>query len=393
MERSERQGNVRPRSEPASGRSNGRASVGGKAVVDESGPRAQAWLASAPGRCGIIGNPTDMYGGSVISCSTRERAYVTVEPADELILEADQGPVVIRQRADLQLKGDHVDILRAVIAHQRYFRLKARIRCWSEIPFAAGLSGSTALLVAALRAMMAFYGQQLPPHHFAECARSIELNYLGVVCGYQDHYMATFGGLNYMDFRDKEFYREVGSEPYATIEPLVPHVQHLPALPFILANTGVQHHSGAVHKPIRERWLEGDREVVDGYVRIGKLAREGKKALLSADWKLLGELMNENHDIQRRLGGSGPENERLIEAALRAGAYGAKLAGAGQGGTIIAVHPEPQSLERALQAAGARRLLYPLPSEGVRLEALAGPAPSPIAAMAERAAALRAPAG
>ena len=99
----------------------------------------------------------------------------------------------------------------------------------------------------------------------------------------------------------------------------------------ILANTGVQHHSGAVHKPIRERWLEGDREVVDGYVRIGKLAREGKKALLSRDWKLLGELMNENHDVQRRLGGSGPENERLIEAALRAGAYGAKLAGAGQG--------------------------------------------------------------
>ena len=136
----------------------------------------------------------------------------------------------------------------------------------------------------------------------------------------------------------------------------------------ILANTGVQHHSGAVHKPIRERWLEGDREVVDGYVRIGKLAREGKKALLSRDWKLLGELMNENHDVQRRLGGSGPENERLIEAALRAGAYGAKLAGAGQGGTIIALHPEPRSLEAPLLAAGTRRILYPWPQEGVRLE-------------------------
>jgi galactokinase/mevalonate kinase-like predicted kinase len=186
-----------------------------------------------------------------------------------------------------------------------------------------------------------------------------------VVCGYQDQYMAGFGGINYLDFRDKEFYREVMSEPYATVEPLSEHVERLP---FILANTGVQHHSGAVHKPIRERWLEGDREVVEGYVRIGKLAREGKKALLNQDWRLLGELMNENHDIQRRLGGSGPENERLIEAALRAGAYGAKLAGAGQGGTIIAVHPEPASLEGALVAAGARRILYPEPQEGVRLE-------------------------
>jgi galactokinase/mevalonate kinase-like predicted kinase len=322
-------------------------------------------VASAPGRCGIIGNPTDMYGGSVISCSTRERAYVSIEPADDLVLEADEGPVTIRQRADLQLKRDHVDILRSVVAHQHLYRLKGHLRCWSEIPFAAGLSGSTAMVVAALRAVLAHQGTQHGRHHFAELARSIELNYLGVVCGYQDHYMATFGGVNYMDFRDKEFYREVMSEPYATVEPLT---QHVGDLPFILANTGVAHHSGAVHKPIRERWLEGDREVVDGYVRIGKLAREGKRALLTRDWRQLGQLMNENHDIQRGLGGSGPENERLIEAALRAGAHGAKLAGAGQGGTIIALHPDPRSLEAALLAAGARRFLYPSPNGGVRIE-------------------------
>jgi galactokinase/mevalonate kinase-like predicted kinase len=322
-------------------------------------------VASAPGRCGIVGNPTDMYGGSVISCSTRERAYVSLEPADGLILEADEGPVSIRQRADLQLKGDHVDILRAVLAHQHEYQLKAHLRCWSEIPFAAGLSGSTAMLAAALRVLLAHRETEVAPHYFAELARSVELNYLGVICGYQDQYMARFGGINYMDFRDKEFYREVMSEPYATVEPLAGHVDRLPV---VLANTGVQHHSGAVHKPIRERWLEGDREVVEAYVRIGKLAREGKKALLSRDWKLLGELMNENHDVQRGLGGSGPENERLIEAALKAGAYGAKLAGAGQGGTIIALHPEPRSLEAALLAAGTRRLLYPEPQEGVRLE-------------------------
>ncbi|MDQ3700785.1 MAG: hypothetical protein M3442_07690 [Chloroflexota bacterium] len=326
---------------------------------------ARLLVASAPGRCGIIGNPTDMYGGSVISCSTRERAYVSLEPSEHLILEADEGPVRIQQRADLQGKGDHVDILRAVLAHQRSYQLRVHLRCWSEIPFAAGLSGSTALLAAALRVVLCYQGMEVSMHHFAELSRSVELNYLGVICGYQDQYMAGFGGINYMDFRDKEFYREVMSEPYATVEPLVNHVGQVPV---ILANTGVQHHSGAVHKPIRERWLEGDREVVEAYVRIGKLAREGKKAILNRDWRLLGDLMNENHDVQRGLGGSGPDNERLIEAALKAGAYGAKLAGAGQGGTIIALHPEPQSLEPALLAAGTRRFLYPEPQEGVRLE-------------------------
>ncbi len=306
-----------------------------------------------------------MYGGSVISCSTAERAYVSIEPHPSLLLESDTGSVEIRARSDLQLHGDHCDILRAVIAHQRYFRLRAHLSCWTELPFASGLSGSTAMVVAALHAVTRFQGIEYGWHHFAELARSIELNYMGVVCGYQDQYMATFGGVNYMDFRDKEFYREVLSEPFATVESLMPHVSEMP---FLLANTGVAHNSGAVHKPIRERWLEGDREVVEAYVRIGKLAREGKKALLARDWKLLGELMNENHDIQRGLGGSGPENERLIEAALRAGAYGAKLAGAGQGGTIVALHREPQSLVPALKAAGTRRFLTPAPSDGVRIE-------------------------
>ena len=68
--------------------------------------------------------------------------------------------------------------------------------------------------------------------------------------------------------------------------------------------------------------------------------------------------MNENHAIQRDLGGSGEQNERLIAAALGAGALGAKLAGAGQGGTIIALWPWPDTvrLEEALRQAGASAL-------------------------------------
>ncbi len=321
---------------------------------------------SAPGRAGIVGNPSDMYGGSVVSCSTAERAYVGVEPAERLRLEADEGVVEIGRRSDLALKGDHCDILRAVIAYQRAHDVRCYVRCWSELPFGAGLSGSTALLAAALAAVCEFRGQSHHPYHFAELARAIELNHMGVVCGYQDQYMATFGGMNYLDFRDKEFYREVFSEPYATVEPL--YERGVPVPPVILAHTGIAHLSGAVHKPIRERWLDGEREVVDAYVRVGRLAREAKKALLWRDWSRLGELMTENHAIQRSLGGSGPENERLISAALEAGALGATLAGAGNGGTIIALHPEPESLEAPLLAAGATRIMYPRPSPGLRRE-------------------------
>jgi len=113
--------------------------------------------------------------------------------------------------------------------------------------------------------------------------------------------MCTFGGLNYIDFRSKQFYRQAEAELFATVEPLAAYVPHLP---FVLGYTGVQHISGAVHRPLRERWLDGEAEVVEGYRRITEIAQLGKKALVLGDWPTLGRLMNENHAIQRDLGGS-----------------------------------------------------------------------------------------
>ena len=309
-------------------------------------------VCSAPGRAGIIGNPTDMYGGAVISCSVGMRARVTVTPAPELVLETAGQACRIASRDDLRPRGDRFDLARAILDYMRLPRLGCHVRYESEIPLRSGLSGSTALVVSLLQALLAWQTKYPHTYELAERARYIELNYLRVVCGYQDAYMCTFGGLNYMDFRGKQFYREAEAELFATIEPLATYV---PELPFVLGFTGVRHASGQVHKPLRERWLEGESAVVEGYKRITEIARMGKKALLMANWPALGQLMNENHAIQRDLGGSGESNERLIGAALRAGALGAKLAGAGHGGTIIALWPWPDAapLDEALHEAGA----------------------------------------
>ena len=145
--------------------------------------------------------------------------------------------------------------------------------------------------------------------------------------------MTTFGGLNYLDFRGKAYYRSLEEEVYATVERL-----EVEELPFILAHTGVKHISGSYHRPIRERWLEGEKEVIEAYEEITELALKGKRALLDGNWGELGRLMkNENHRIQDNLNYAGNENNRLIKAALAGGALGAKLAGAGGGGTIIAL--------------------------------------------------------
>jgi galactokinase/mevalonate kinase-like predicted kinase len=332
-------------------------------------------IVSAPGRAGIIGNPSDMYGGAVISCSVGMRAHVIITPSRELVLETDGQMYRIGGPDDLRPRGDYFDIARAVLDYLHALHnpngekplLTCHVCYESDIPLRSGMAGSTALVVALLQGFLTWMGEVNHLYQLAERVRYIELNYQKVVCGYQDAYMCTFGGLYYMDFRGKQFYREAESELFATIEPLSDYV---PALPFVLAHTGVKHASGEVHKPIRERWLEGEKSVVEGYKRMTEIARIGKKALLTKDWSLLGRMMNENHTITRRFGGSGKSNEDLIQAAKQAGALGAKLAGAGHGGTIIALWPWPDSteLEQALLGAGASKIYSLQIESGVMVE-------------------------
>jgi galactokinase/mevalonate kinase-like predicted kinase len=314
---------------------------------------------SAPGRAGIVGNPSDMYGGSMLSCATHERARCRLEPADRMALSVGGETAEPATASDLQPAGDRVDIARAAL---RAFEIDPedgpfRLEATTEIPMSAGLGGSTALLCAIVGAIEAARGRAHHPHAYVELLRSIELNHMRVLCGFQDASLAIFGGLRFVDVRGREALHQGPEEPYVVAEALVPA-----QFPFLCAHTGVEHHSGTVHKSLRERWEEGEKAVVDGYARIQRLAALGKRALLDRDWPRLAALMTENHAIQRDLGGSGESNERLIAAALDGGALAAKLAGAGGGGTIIALTLDSDRTRAALTAAGADRLLTPDPT-------------------------------
>ncbi len=327
--------------------------------------------ASAPGRCGLVGNPTDMYGGSVLSCSTRERARCTLNPdAGDFLITVSGQSQTLHTADDLALRpGDYLNVVRAALtaleidpAAAQPFHLSAE----TEIPMQAGLAGSTAILACIVGCLLAHLGLRLNPYQTAELVRQIEYDVLGIVCGFQDHYMTVFGGLNFMDFRDKNSAHTTDENtPFATVEPLA---SFMGDLPLVLAHTGVRHHSGSVHTSPRERWLRGEPAVVDGYLEVARLARRGKRALLSGDWDTLAGLMNRNHAVVRDLGGSGEANEAMIAAALAGGATGAKLAGAGGGGTILALTHDRERTVAALRAAGAEAILLPGPQAGLTVE-------------------------
>jgi galactokinase/mevalonate kinase-like predicted kinase len=323
--------------------------------------------ASAPGRAGIIGNPTDMYGGCVLSCSIGERAYCSLLPSEQSYIAVGDDVIYLENTESLNLDGGKFDLAKAAL---QAFEVdptaeKFGMRVRTDIPEQAGLAGSTAMLASIVGCLIEYLGLDLTKYEIAETVREIEANIMGITCGYQDQYMTVFGGLNFMDFTGKEYMGGLIPEPFATVEPLSDIV---PELPMLVAHTGVKRFSGSVHKGLRERWLGGEEKVVKGYQRIAELGRLGKKALVTRDWKTLGELMNENHAIQRDLGGSSECNERLIEAALAHGALGAKLAGAGHGGTVIILTEDVEAMRKALQSIGVDKIILPRPAEGLIIE-------------------------
>lgn len=323
--------------------------------------------ATAPGRTGVIGNPTDMYGGSVLSCTTSERAACEISDAQVLALSAGYEDATIRTEGDLTSAGDIFDLSRAVLRGMNISPETHRfhMRTETDIPMQAGLAGSTALVAAIYGAVSAFLGKKESPHEIAEAIRTIEYEQMGVICGFQDQYMTVFGGLNFMDFRGKGSHLAPDAQPYATVEPLADVVSE--PLPFLLANTGVKHHSGTAHKPVRQRWLDGDRAVIDAYEHLAELARTSKAALWRGDWQTVADAMNENLTIQQGFGASGEACDRLAEVAMSSGAMAAKLAGAGHGGTVLVLTHEPERTAQALTEAGAARILRPRPTPGLTI--------------------------
>ena len=141
-----------------------------------------------------------------------------------------------------------------------------------------------------------------------------------------------------------------------------------PGLALVIGNTGVFAATSAVNGRVR-RWLAERPERMHAFQEIGLLARHAEVALAAGDWPELGLLMNLCQLVLERVGVSCPELERLNEAALGAGALGAKLSGSGGGGIMVAlVTPETAgAVARAIEAAGGTAIVAPVGVAGVSL--------------------------
>ena len=311
-------------------------------------------------RAGFLGNPSDGYFGKTLSFAfqnfsaeivmyeTPELGFVPGDVDDASFASPDE---LLR---DIQLFGYYggIRLMKAVAklfflwCRERGIALPARnftVRYTSNIPRLVGLSGSSAICTAMLKALQQFYGVQIPLEDAPTICLEAERDELGIQCGLQDRVIQMYGGCVFMDF-DKALVESTGHGRYERLDPAL-----LPRL-YVAYDPRRAEVSGAYHKKLRVLFEEKKPDIVAAMGEFADIAQQGRDALLAGRPDLLPALVNANFDLRDRIFNVAPANRNMVLAARAAGAS-AKFAGSG--GAIVGIYEDDAQYERLVQALGA----------------------------------------
>jgi glucuronokinase len=335
-------------------------------------------VGSAPSRVGLLGNPSDGYGGRTLGLAVPHfSATVEVEPARhlEIVENGDDRPrwsslAELVDRVDRHGYGTGPQLLAATIRtladvadsvdHPGFDRLGCIVRYRTTIPRSVGLAGSSALVVATIRALGELTGLELPPPVLASVALRVETEQLGITAGLQDRVVQAMGGLVAMNFGAMEVDARFGVShgQYHALDPGA-----LPPL-YVAYREGAAGPSDGYHRTLRQRFEDGDTTVRDALHHLAGLAVEGEAALRWHDGDRFAELLGENMALRRMLGPVPDGQLALVDAAER---VGSPATFAGSGGAIVGACTDGDHLERIgaeMEALEAR--VVPLAPELVR---------------------------
>jgi mevalonate kinase len=301
--------------------------------------------ARAPGKAIVFGEHAVVYGRPAIAVPVTDvQAVVTVQEVAEpgvVICATDIGctldarcappdePLCLTARNTLAHVGLELDDV----------RLRLTIR--SSIPIASGLGSGAAVATAIVRALSAHLGRPLDAATVSALAYRTEEIFHGTPSGI-DNTVVAF---------ERPVYFKRG-QPMEALEV---------GRPFWLAiaDTGTPGLTRASVADVRAAWLQEPARMEGLFDQIGEVVDAARRAIEGGDTGALGPLMDRNQRLLRLLDVSSPAIERLVAAALGAGAGGAKLSGGGRGGNVIAaVEPgDRERVRRGLLAAGARKVI------------------------------------
>lgn len=305
--------------------------------------------AAVPARVHLAGNPSDGYGGAVLSSTVPGlTASVTVSPADAFSIA---GPVerwptmstLVDHTQRLGYAGGDRLVRAALITLDEHLGRRADRRPgrfeWSTtIPRSVGLGGSSALVIAAMRAAIIWWEIDDAPEgvDLARVALEAETVALGIAAGLADRAVQVLGGTILTDCRQ---------EPTATAVPAAPIRLRL------LWHESAAAPSGEYHARLRAAVERGDPATIEGLQHLAELAVRAAAALTAGDVDGLSRMLDESLDARCRLG---HVPDAALEGVEELRHLGASVNFAGSGGTLVVLGP-------AVTPAGWNGMELPLP--------------------------------
>jgi mevalonate kinase len=316
---------------------------------------------SAPGKLMLFGEHAVVYGYPCIVTAVDQRMYVTVKKngkdiftlrAPEMGLTAYTKTIKDLGKKDLPKEVQFVEILYKHFLEK--YPQKEGIDVETKCDFSSkfGFGSSSAVTVAFAKALTKLYELHLTKKElFDLCFRAV-IEVQGVGSGF-DIASAIWGGTIYY-VPPAKVVRQVGID----------------SIPLTVGYTGIKADTPTLVRMVEQKRAENGDKVDKIFKVIEKIVNEATTEIERGDWEKVGELMDKNHKALRKLEVSSVELERIIRAAKKNGAYGAKLSGAGGGDCMICIsnRKSQKLVDEAIGKVEGLVMRVKLNAEGVRVE-------------------------
>jgi len=303
--------------------------------------------AKAPLRIGLAGGGTDvspysdLYGGAILNATVSLYAYATIEPLDngQIIFESidlderqslkSKKKLAIDGQLDL-FKGVYNRVIKDFVKKPLSFKLTSYV----DVPKGSGMGTSSTVTVAVLGAFSEWLNLPLGEYDIAKLAYEIERVDLAMAGGKQDQYAATFGGFNFMEFYEAD---------KVIVNPLRIKETYLDELEYnlLLYYTGTSRLSAKIIEKQAKEFKGKKSKSIEAAHLVKKQAQLMKEALLTGQFNELGKLLDFGWQNKKKMapGISNAVIDELYDTALKAGATGGKISGAGGGGFMTLYCP------------------------------------------------------
>ena len=321
-------------------------------------------IARSPLRISLGGGGTDLpsyyrdHGGFVIAAAIDRYVYITLHQTfvPDLIVKYSR---LERVASAEELEHPIIrEAMRLVGVDGSYLEMTSM----ADIPAGTGLGSSGSFTTALLKALHAYKKNLVHPREIAEQACAIEIDRLKEPIGKQDQYIAAYGGITCFTFQPDE---RVEAVPLQCDRETLYNLEDN----LLLFFTG---YSRSASEILREQDVASrrkDRDMVDNLHFVKDMGHQSRAALEQGDLRRFADIMNTHWSWKKKRSGSmsNGEIDGWYDLAMKSGALGGKLIGAGGGGFLLFYAEDKTRLRHAMTGTALREVRFRFDFEGTRV--------------------------